>query len=636
MPIVSLADGRAVDTTKLPEGHRVRYGRIWKPGVTLQMIELTAFSLDLQPPFGLGRFQHYKRFHEATWPEREWNPWTELKMRAACENNILGAMGCSSCAKSDDFAHLALTFWWAAPQDTVCVIVSTTLESARARIWAHLRTAHMRAKWYADDTGHNFGTPPGKITEHPSPKLRLTVDRGGVDGSDNQAILVVPAGAATDRAVAITKLQGIHNKRVLVFYDEAQSLGLGVVTEALPNLFNNEESWVFAFGNFDSPADALGIFCKPTFESGYNAIGQATKTWPLALEGRPGVCLRIDGRDTPNRESYLKDGTERYPYLLKYSRLLEMEAAVKNDPTNPFAISALYRQGYALPRPEGVDDTPFNYRALEAFGAMKPVRWASEGAFKRVCGVDPAFTADGDEFAVCFVGYGKAIVEIPDPDKPGELKEVEKWVIALLEYLSLTMPTGSTELRGPTLAKQLKDACLNRGVQCEDVAVDCTGANSFGDILADVWQNEFLRSTWGGSPSDLPASQHDLRKCKDVYDRRASELWFAAAEFMRNYQIRGLKPEFTDAMSKRRATLEGRGGKISVESKKVFKGSFGRSPDAPDSLALGVEVCRVKLGAVAGGEAVAARREAWNKVAEKNVLTVPRLRAHRGIAQFRR
>jgi hypothetical protein len=68
-----------------------------------------------------------------------WNRWTELIVRSYIGNwdkkRFLALAGCSSSGKSDGIALCGLMDYWARPAETFFLVMSTTKQAARMRIW---------------------------------------------------------------------------------------------------------------------------------------------------------------------------------------------------------------------------------------------------------------------------------------------------------------------------------------------------------------------------------------------------------------------------------------------------------------------------------------------------------------------
>ena len=95
---------------------------------------------------------------------------------------------------------------------------------------------------------------------------------------------------------------------------------------------------------------------------------------------------------------------------------------------------------------------------------------------------------------------------------------------------------------------------------------------------------------FGGAASDLPVSSEDLRPAKEVYDRRVTELWFTAREYLQSGQLRGIDPWTAKEFCSREFEDERR--KLKLQTKRDMKAVYGMSPDIADCTVILTEVAK--------------------------------------------
>jgi hypothetical protein len=221
-----------------------------------------------------------------------------------------------------------------------------------------------------------------------------------------------------------------------------------------------------------------------------------------------------------------------------------------------------------------------------------------------VAGFDPAFTNGGDR-SVLYVGaFGRSSLDLPT-------------VSFNKAYVIREDATKANEPRNFQIARQVREICEKEGVRPEHLAVDATGAGDpFCDILSETWSSKVLRVKFGEKPTELPISVMSPVKANEKFANRVTELWYVGVEYLRGNQIRGITPELARELCARKySTLSG--GRLVVEPKRDMKSRMGKSPDLADAALLLLDLCRQRLGAVAGGRRAGERGKDWLKMARK-------------------
>lgn len=620
MPIIRLASGSLINTELLNAGSFVRYGRVFRAGVTKLQVELMAFLGDWKAPYAFGKVEHFRRLVSIIWPFYQWNEWSDDMAAALCANDLVAFMGCGGSGKSLMLAAWALVNWWAAPQDTAIAITSTDIEGGKRRVWGYVVTLHQQARWPDDDGNENIGKAPGKLTDQP-PLVRLSDTTDGVRGGGQMAIMLVAAGNEHLNA-ALKILQGLHNKRIFLILDELQDLASSIIGGVLENLKLNEYFQLCAAGNIGDPNDPLGTLCRPVTpdNKGYDDVSAETQSWAIERAGLKGVCVRFDAEYSPNYRHHVSGVPDKYPFL---PRVAYVEQKKQELAAGMLDMGDYYRQLKAFVTPRNVEDGRWSAAAILKFQAEIAAEWATAGGWVTVAGCDPAYTSGGDRFVFFPVRYGQSNAGI--------------WTIEFQEPQSLQHNPLDGEIRNHAMVRQTIRLCEENGVEPRYFGVDVSGENPLGDIFAEEWKNnEFLRVNFQGDASELPVSLTDRRPCDHEYGNKCAELWCIGANFLRYGQLRGIGKTQARELSARQVR-RGTQNRLFVEKKKEMKKRTGGiSPDTADGGNVALEVLRVRLGAIAGAEGIKARTDAWGVVAKKTLVVPTRLRSARGIQSIRR
>lgn len=575
------------------------YGNFWPSvptnikdsGAVKLAIELEAFRVGLTPDQGgRGKFGHFKQICEWVFPSFEWNRWAVWAGERICQWRILGLTGCASCNKSSIMTLYALVSYLSDPPNTLIMVMTTTIKDAEQRIWSEFTDRFNEMK--------RGGVTSLKISlrEHYIGMADTSIGKG--KGSSIQLV----AAGDKDRDNALQKLQGAKAGRygkVILIWDEAQDCSISVF-RAAANISNNVSFEFKCAGNAANRFDPHGMFCEPRY--GWNTISVNDKEWEIVVEGEIGRCIHFDGFDSPNLDgrddiSYNDLGqpifdkcdlslVDKYPYIKRIGKIITDLEKGEKDPD-------FWRQCRGFWPPSDVEvDTIYPGADLQKFGALRRVvSWLISPI--EVLGVDPA-KGGADRFMVHHVKYG--ICKIDDIPRPFP-------VVFGHEKFNLKIE-GATENSSQTrnMVLKVKELAERLNIPPYNVGIDGTALDAIGDSFRDNWSRDVLMVDFGGSPSELIFSKEDPRPCKDVFDRRVSELWFIGRQFLINQQLSGLDKDTARELSMRK--YERKGKKISVETKETMRDrTNGTSPDDAEGYLIGLEVLRVRFKAVAGGGA---------------------------------
>lgn len=609
-----MPDAHPLRLVTLSDGSKVyhKYGLQWPsvgplkvsdPAAANLAIELEAFKIGgtdsiegEENPDGESKYQHFRTICEIWWPSFEWHRWAIWCAKRICENRICGFTGSASSAKSTIMVLYGLVSYIADPDNTIIFVVTTTRTDADTRIWREYKQRFNELV--------RGGLTGFRVVQ----RQYQIVQNGGAQARDGNGIHLVAAGDK-DRDNALQKLQGVKaSGKLILELDEGQDCSHDVF-RAATNLANNAGFEFKCAGNAANRLDPHGIFCTPKL--GWASITAESKEWEIEIEGIPGICVHLDGYDSPNFDdrtdiSWNDDGDpvfskynpsipDRYPYIKRTDRVkAELETKGVKDPD-------FWRQCRGFWPPSDVDTENIYPQAdLVRYGAMeRDVVWLMPPTEQ--LGIDPARGGE-DRFICTHTKYGICKIGGVDRQFPVLFEE------AVYELKIIGDTENSSQQRNMVLkCKELADRL---GIPARNVAVDCTSLDPIAGHFRDNWSKEILFVDFQGVPSDKTYNKTEtytdgpkkgqLKTCRDMFDRRVSELWFIGKEFMRNRQLAGISPDTAREMSLRK--YESKSGKKCVEPKKKMRERMkGVSPDRGDGLMICLELARERFGAVAGG-----------------------------------
>jgi hypothetical protein len=612
--LVTLSDGSKVYHKYGLQWPSVDPRKVTDPAAANLAIELEAFKIGgtdkldgEENPEGVSKYHHFRTIIDTCLSNFEWNRWAEWCAKRICEYNICGFTGSASSAKSAIMAIYGLISYISSPVDTIVFVLTTTVKDAEQRIWKEFTKRFNELK--------RGGLTGFKISAREHHICMSDTSRGAGKGTSIQLV----AAGDKDRDNALQKLQGgkadydVREKmagKVIVLWDEAQDCNDDVF-RAVVNLANNVNFEFKCTGNASNRLDPHGQFCTP--KNGWSSITAESKEWEICVNGKDGICVHLDGYDSPNFDDrddvdWDEDG---HPVFTRYNpskkdryEYIKLTSAVKDEleflgPKNP----NYWRQCRGFWPPSDVDTENIYPQAdLIRYGAMdREVAWflpPVDGA-----GIDPN-RGGSDRFVFTHFKYGMCKIRGEDRPYP-VLYEQEVYELKIIGDTEDSSQQRNMVLKCKELAESL-------GIEPRHVAVDCSSLDPIAGHFKDNWSRDILIVDFQGIPSDKPFNNTEVHKdgprkgqlktCREMFDRRVSELWMIGTEFLRNRQLAGISPDTAREMSLRR--YETKAGKKIVEPKNKMRERIkGVSPDRADALFLCLELARERLGAIAGGGA---------------------------------
>lgn len=489
----------------------------------------------------------------------ERHKWADLTVRTCITEKYCAFGGSAGSGKSYTLAGFAIVEWLCAPADTIVLLTSTTLTAARTRIWGCIEKLLDAAEGLPVNVRSSIGSaayvnPSGTVVETAGFRL--------IAAEKNQS------------RDAVGKLIGFHAPRVILIADELSELSEAILQAGLSNLAQTPYFRLRAASNPNSRFDPFGVWSEP--KRGWDAIDVFNdRSWRTKYDG---LFVRYDAEDSPNLEHDPADPP--YPYLPTRKGIDDAKEHLGEKSRN---FNRMFRAVFAA---NDEEDAIYSEAELQRSGALQRTEMTN---VTPVAGLDPSFSSGGDDTVLMFgeVGY----------DPAGQ------FCIQPTEFLRLRDDaTDKSTPRTFQIAEQVKAACIKRGVDPYNLAVDATGAGGpFCDVLASLWSPDFLRVQFGGTASDRPVSASKRTPACELFTNRVTELWFGGKELIRCRQIHGIPNEVAMEMCLRaydmvKATT---GLRMRAESKNTFRVRNGRSPDHADAFFVMLELARQRHSLVA-------------------------------------
>lgn len=557
--------------------------------VTPRQLELGAYLTD--PPHGLGRAEHFRRFLAHTWPkfagDESWNPWTARIIAALTEHKhvvrfggqtirTVMLTGCAAASKTFTVGMFACGWWMIDPCNSIVILTSTTSKMVRRRIWPVVQQLF--------ENGHNDQGEQGEWGHRVESQTTIQASKG-----DDLHAIFAKAVAEGETQKAATDIRGMHAPRIMLVIDEANATPEAIF-ETIPNLRKScRELIVVVIGNPVSHMDPHGQACEPLL--GYSSLNvdmsyewktKGVDRWQL----EPGICLRFDGKDSPNVQA----GADKWPFLYGIGDWQRASDSTKEK------TLGYWSQDRGFWPPDGFRNTIFSESLLAKYdpSAGAPFVFISR---KKIIGfLDVAFT--GDEPVLQFAEFG-------DIDGTGKMG------VQLLDPITVPINVASRDEADYQLARFCIEACRSRGMIPSDFGLDRSGNGSgVAAIMCAEW-GPVLQIEFGSMATERPATTADHRPSREVYADRVTEMWYSAREFLEAGQLRGVNLMARVEFCSREFKQTGRRWKLFP--KLDVKALLGRSPDHSDAIAGVVDVAR-SSGASANTRNASRSAQDWQKV----------------------
>jgi hypothetical protein len=511
---------------------------------------------------GNGLEFHFKRFISLVWNDHLWHRWNEMELDAYLNYRIIGEMGPASSGKTRSAAIHNLADYYIWSECTTVLVSSTEREMLEMRIWGEMKKLHREAQAKFPQI------IPGKLIESRQ-RIVSSMDAAFAEGRDfRNGICGVPLKKGGNYQ-GLGSMAGIKNKRVRLVADELH-LCPRVFIDAISNLNKNPDFKCIGLGNPKDTTDALGILCEPAAHLGGwdGGIDQANgaKTWPTRFDR--GICIQLDGEDSPNL-----DGQLGIPLITQGA--IDADIQFYGKDSLQFTMMNKGR----MPRGQGLRRVITRQMCLK-FGAMEEAVWRDEN-FTKIGFCDAAYgSVGGDRCVFGWLQFGN--------DVNG------RQILELKETMLVPVSVNVDETPEDQIATFCKAQSEQRGIPPTQFGFDSTGRGSLMAAFARIWSAYVVGVEFGGKPSERPVTWIPLAQkvlCCDYYSKFVSELWYSVRLTIESRQFRGMTEEMMAEGCMREWGLVS-SNKVEVEPKEKMKIKCGRSPDLFDGLVTGVELAR--------------------------------------------
>ena len=313
---------------------------------------------------GHGLFYHFKEFQKLAWPEDDHHRWSDMILKTALENDVIGIIGPGDAGKTFPVAKWILTDYFAHADETLTVVCTTEERGAEQRIFGAIKTLLVRAQ-------KRFPWLPGTIIDSEN---AITTDDLKKDKSRtmSKGVVWVPCKARSNDYSHVKNFVGFKQKRMRLVADEAQFLGTAFL-DALSNYFGKQSVKAFVMGNPVDPMDCLGQACEPI--GGWEIHMEPTKTCTWPTKWQNGICINFYGLDSPNFD-YPEDQPTKYDYMVGWKKMRFVEHSWGKDSIN------WYSQVLGVMRSNITSMRVVPMQLCENNRAFEPLQWKGGGIRK--------------------------------------------------------------------------------------------------------------------------------------------------------------------------------------------------------------------------------------------------------------
>jgi hypothetical protein len=486
----------------------ILYGRDWGNSSQLQ-IELSAYRHGLTPAQGgLGKLEHFKNAYSILFPKLipSYFSWTEEMFKAYAEESRIGGgivsvLGGSGCGKSFSTGLWAFTDFMAAPDDTITLCASTTLEDLNQRIWKYIKETH-------EDLPFEFGR-----YQRARPACLIS-GKGGIYAK------------ALDGDPEAEGIKGFHPRRLRIIIDEGT---------AIPKtILNAYENWISAGKEFLlivlSNFRGLDNLCAEVSEpiGGWNSIDyENTSKW---VTKKGGKCLLFDLTKSP---------------VYKNPKLSEPGSPLSFIRTKADIDKAIYGEGkmggLGLTHPRVMqyirsiplfDDsvkTILNQKLIINADIHRVPKWAGFGQTK-LAALDPAFVTDGDSCVLAFGTLG--------------WEQSGKQILWNEDIVPIPIDSRAKLTTEYQILEFTVNECLKRGIPPENFIMDsCGTGRGLGSIFEHEWSDKINKIMPSQACSEEIVDFEFNKTAKEIYDRFVTQLWFQYRNYVESGQILNIHPE---------------------------------------------------------------------------------------------
>lgn len=546
----------------------VKYGITWPAHLTEWQIELALFCvgdvLEKKHPTlrKLERYQHFIHAAEILYgkdSERHfiWHPWAVTMIQDFCKYNTVSVAGPGSSGKSELAGLWVWLNFLCDPLHATGIVTSTTVNSARGKIWKSIERFYLAAPAYIRKIV--------LIRDTPLPAIYVKFNGKILSGV---GILLVPSNANKKSA----DIRGFKSEGSLCcVIDEHSDLGNTFSDTILSNLRTNLYNvHIISLSNPIGYTDPFSRLAEPL--GGFDSVTVEDEGWVTKIGG---WCRHFDGLKSPNAIA------RKNLWPIANWDIAE-ELKITHGENSP----KYWRDIRAFWCPEG--DTINIYTEQEIINAKAdvPYNWMGIPSTMYV-GVDPAYTAGGDRCALVFC----------------RVQNLPTTIIDVLTPVVIPVRVGDDfKTKEEYLAEAIIRECTRNNVTADRMGIDVTGGgDNFASIISMLWKrNDFLRVKFSGKASTLPVTDMDPTPSDQVYSNRVTELWYYGKHLIRHRMLHGMSKDLIDELTNRRYITSRITGntRVTAESKQEMRARTNKSPDLGDAWAICLETIRTRTSVI--------------------------------------
>ena len=431
---------------------------------------------------GLGLFQHYRNAFSLLWKGDDHHRWSDLGLKAICENDIVVLMGSSDSNKTYLMSRFILCDWWAFPNNTLWMVSSTEMRGAELRIWGKLKELFNRAR-------EEYPWLSGTVLES---KHAFTTEEISDDGSEGRlltkGIIFIPC-RSNNRWVGMGAFAGIKptkNGRLGHAGDEVSVMESSFL-DAYSNWYGKEHFRGIMSGNPIDIEDPLCTAAEPV--EGWDSWHDTEKTQEWRSKFYNAWVVAYDGRDSPNLDFPSVLGRPKYSYLIGKKKLDAVEASEGKD-------SPLYwMQCVGKPMPGAAKLKVISKQLCDNGHAFENVIWEGSDTIQ-VAACDAAYGGVGGDR--CVLGRGQF-----GKDVAGNI------VLCLHPPVIVPVSVKNLDLPEDQIARFVMAWCNSFGIPPENFFFDARATCAVA--FARIWSPNVNAVDFGGTPTKRPVSLDEVR-----------------------------------------------------------------------------------------------------------------------------
>lgn len=536
----------------------------------------------------------------------------QLIWNAVMSKRMVCIMGGGGMGKSMSTTALYMLEWIFDPEWTRIQLASASESHLLGNIFADAVRLH---------SGASMVLPGKQDTES------ISLDKKTAQGIFT---LTLPGGVTGKSKIkgAHTKSRGAHPRqhhplfgkrsRIFALVDECQEVPSNVFDE-IPNRFSSMEEHDVDHIKFvicANPRDIFSRFAKCAEPvGGWSKITRDDVTW-VSKAGWAVISL-----DQTKHENFIAR-KKVFAGFATYDGFQSILKTCDGDPEHP----RMYTLCYGKFPPQGTLFACIKQKHLLA----SQREWIFSGPTTAVAGCDPAYSADRPTLPL-----GRAGIASGWRDAEGKEYALEKPRMAVQIDLVVILSHGDAQEVADEAMFRLKEM----GVLPQNFAIDQTGSGrGVADIIRHQWREKvgtgniqegekapIIGVEYASTPSRMKIAEEDQKLPCDLYDRTATELWYAGAKLW-EYDVmsvgQGVDLEVLSELASRMGDMQpGLGRKLTIETKLAFKQRTGsRSPDLADGVLLLIHAARTSIPGLTpkapGTQLPPPKRDPfnWNKV----------------------